>query len=73
MDAADFEAGQQRDLRALSLSWEDFNLAMKEFQLACRFHQWPRAQSARDTMMMHLEANCDAMVAVNRRIEMAGG
>lgn len=73
MATTDLDAANIADLRAAALSWENFKLAQIDFQIALRFHQWARAQAARDVMMAELEANCDAFQRVHRRIEMAGG
>lgn len=67
IDAETYELAQIADLRKIALTWENFGLAMSEFQVACRYADWERAEEARLKALASIEANFDAFQAVHTR------
>ncbi len=57
------------DQRAISLSWENFNLGMQEFLVAVRFSEWDRAEGKRSEIIAHAEAALDGLSRLYRRQE----
>lgn len=59
----------EEDQRSVSLSWENFNVGMQEFLVACRFGEWKRAESKREEMLANAEAALDGLARLYRRQE----
>lgn len=60
------------DQRAISLSWENFNCSLQEFHVACKFHEWKRAEEVRNQLVAHVEAAADSFMRLHRRSELLG-
>lgn len=61
------QTSQADDIRAMSLTWENFQLYLQEYQTACRFFEWERASAARDKALANLESNFDIYMNLNKR------
>jgi hypothetical protein len=61
------QESEAQDLRTITLSWENFQLDLQEYQLACRFFEWERANEVRNRAIAHLEAHLDAYMSAYKR------
>lgn len=67
MNVQAFQEAQARDLQTIHYSWEEFDLKMKEFQIACRYAKWDEAEAARFEALAFLEVNFDSFAAMYKR------
>lgn len=73
LERRDIATASQTDLRLLGLGWENFNLAIQEFQISCRYGEWERAEWSRLRAMTWIESNLDIFSGIYKRLESPRG